>query len=235
MQTKDGKWEALVGSGGHAASVFTMVSMQGYLASRSTLSWRSIHQPPHHCPLPPSVNPNHQPTPTFLCHQLASILPCLPPPRLTRSPVCHHRRPALPSSFCSEFQVSCQCCWWSCSRLPCHQSKAGSFISPRLKHPLFTTMSMVKVYISVNYFDVEHFSEGSHRMKFYEVRCREPLKGAPTHTLLMIKKTITQKRIARDWTCSSGKPNTLIRARGLQWRADKIFTLSLMIVFMRRR
>ena len=96
-------------------------------------------------------------------------------------------------------------------------------------------MSMVKVYISVNYFDVEHFSEGSHRMKFYEVRCREPLKGAPTHTLLMIKKTITQKRIARDWTCSSGKPNTLIRARGLQWRADKIFTLSLMIVFMRRR
>lgn len=72
-------------------------------------------------------------------------------------------------------------------------------------------------------------------MKFYEVRCREPLKGAPTHTLLMIKKTITQKRIARDWTCSSGKSNTLIRARGLQWRADKIFTLSLMIVFMRRR
>ena len=96
-------------------------------------------------------------------------------------------------------------------------------------------MSMVKVYISVNYFDVEHFSEGSHRMKFYEVRCREPLKGAPTHTLLMIKKTMTQKRIAHDWTCSSGKPNTLIRARGLQWRADKIFTLSLMIVFMRRR
>ena len=98
-------------------------------------------------------------------------------------------------------------------------------------------MSLVKVYISVNYFDVEHFSERSHRMECYEVRCKEPLKGAPTHTLLMIKKTITQKRIAHDWTCSSGKPNTLIRARGLQWSggADKIFTLSLMIVFMRRR
>ena len=34
---------------------------------------------PPSLPPPPSVNPNHQPTPTFLCHQLASILPCLPP------------------------------------------------------------------------------------------------------------------------------------------------------------
>ena len=61
-------------------------------------------------------------------------------------------------------------------------------------------------------------------LKVYEVRCRESLKGALIHTLLMIKKTITQKRIAHDWTCSSGKPNTLIRARGLQWSggADKI-------------
>ena len=55
-------------------------------------------------------------------------------------------------------------------------------------------MSLVKVYISVNYFDVEHFSERSHRMEFYEVRCREPLKGAPTHTLLMIKKDDNAKK-----------------------------------------
>ena len=63
MHTQDGKWEALVGSGGHAASVFTMVSMQGYLASRSTLSWRSIHHPPSLPPLPLS-----QPKPSTHSH-----------------------------------------------------------------------------------------------------------------------------------------------------------------------
>ena len=56
--------------------VLTMVSMQGYLASRSTLSWRSIHQPPPSLPPSPSVNPNYQPTPTF---PVTTRLPSGPP------------------------------------------------------------------------------------------------------------------------------------------------------------
>ena len=79
MQTKDGKWEALVGSGGHAASVFTMVSMQGYLASRSTLSWRSIHQPPHHCPLPPQSTQTINPLPRSSVTSWPPSCPACPP------------------------------------------------------------------------------------------------------------------------------------------------------------
>ena len=78
--------------------------------------------PPIIAPSPPQSTQTINPLPRSSVTSWPPSCPACPPPRLTRSPVCHHRRPALPSSFCSEFQVSCQCCWWSCSRLPCHQS-----------------------------------------------------------------------------------------------------------------
>ena len=78
--------------------------------------------PPIIAPSPPQSTQTINPLPRSSVTSWPPSCPACPPPRLTRSPVCHHRRPALPSSFCSEFQVSCQCCRWSCSRLPCHQS-----------------------------------------------------------------------------------------------------------------